>query len=49
MKPEEIKRMYQLCAQIECEKDHHRFLELIRELNELLERKQRRLDESRKC
>jgi len=48
MRREESERMYQLCALIEKEKDHHRFLELIRELNELLERKQRRLDENSK-
>lgn len=37
--------MYQLCALIEKEQDHHRFLQLIRELNDLLERKEQRLDE----
>ena len=32
--------MYQLCALIEKEHDHNRFLHLIRELNDLLERKE---------
>jgi len=36
--------MYQLCAMIEKEKDHSRFLQLIRELNDLLENQERRLD-----
>ena len=31
----------------EKKKDHHRFLELIEELNELLERQQRRLEDKR--
>ncbi len=36
--------MYQLCALIEKEKDHSRFLRLINELNELLERKEQQLE-----
>jgi len=44
MKPDERDRMYQLCAMIEKEKDHHRFLKLIEELNQLLERKEHRLE-----
>jgi hypothetical protein len=47
MKPDERERMYQLCQLIEVEKDHARFLELIRELNELLERKEHRLEDKR--
>jgi len=43
MKPEERERMYELCALIEKEKDNHRFLELINELNDLLERKEQSL------
>ena len=35
--------MYQLCALIEKERDHTRFLQLINELNELLERKEQTL------
>jgi hypothetical protein len=45
MKPDERERMYHLCALIEKEKDHTRFLQLINELNQLLERKEHRLDE----
>jgi hypothetical protein len=36
--------MYKLCALIEIEKDHHRFLQLIEELNNLLERQEERLE-----
>ena len=43
MTDEERQRMYQLCAMIEREKDRHRFLQLIEELNQLLERKEQRL------
>jgi hypothetical protein len=35
--------MYQLCAMIEKEQDRDRFLDLIKELNNLLERKEERL------
>jgi len=42
MRPDDRERMYQLCALIEQEKDHHRFLKLIEELNELLDRQERR-------
>jgi len=45
MKPDERERMYQLCELIENEKDHSRFLELIRELNDLLQRKEQRLED----
>ena len=37
--------MYQLSALIEKEQDRNRFLQLINELNELLERKEHRLDD----
>jgi len=37
--------MYQLCAMIENEKDHRRFLLLIQQLNELLERTERKFQE----
>jgi len=37
--------MYQLCALIEKERNHSRFLQLIRELNDLLEHQERRLEE----
>ncbi|HTZ98585.1 MAG TPA: hypothetical protein VMB18_19435 [Terriglobales bacterium] len=39
--------MYQLCALIEKERDHGRFLQLIRELNDLLERKEHRLEDEK--
>lgn len=37
--------MYQLCALIEKERDHARFLQLIRELNDLLEHRQKKMEE----
>jgi hypothetical protein len=43
MKPDERERMYQLCAMIEKEQNRDRFLELIQELNQLLEKKEQRL------
>ena len=43
MRPEERERMYELCALIEMEKDHKKFLQLINELNDLLERKEQSL------
>jgi hypothetical protein len=46
MRPDERERMYQLCAMIEKEQDRERFLQLIRELNDLLEHKERRLEHS---
>lgn len=36
--------MYQLCAMIEKEHNRERFLALIQQLNELLERKEHRLE-----
>lgn len=44
MTPDERDRMYALCAQIAVEKDHHKFTELVKELNELLDAKENRLD-----
>jgi hypothetical protein len=44
MSPEEHSRMNHLCELIAVEKDHRKFLDLIRELNGLLERKQQRLN-----
>jgi len=46
MTPEEVERMKVLCQQIESEKNRDRFLQLIAELAELLERKQHRLERS---
>jgi len=37
--------MYHLYALIEVEKNHAKFLALIRELNDLLERKEQRLED----
>lgn len=48
MTNEERQRMYQLCAMIETEKDRDRFLRLIEELNQLLENKERRLEDQSK-
>jgi hypothetical protein len=47
MKFEERERMYELCALIEQERDHHRFLQLINELNDLLERKEQTLTDKK--
>jgi hypothetical protein len=44
MTPEEKARMAQLCQQIEVEKDHDKFIELVRELGELLARIEHRFD-----
>lgn len=41
----ERERMYTLCAQIIAEQDSFRFLQLVQELNDLLERRQRRPDD----
>jgi len=48
MNPDERQRMYELCALIEKEKDRNRFIELINELNELLERKEQQLGDKTK-
>jgi len=44
MTDEERERLHQLCSLIEAEKDHAKFLRLIRELNELLARTEHRLE-----
>jgi hypothetical protein len=44
MTPDEIERMLALCRQIAVEKDRAKFIQLIEQLNELLENKNRRLD-----
>lgn len=44
MTPEERERMLTLCQQIAIEKDHTKFGALIRELNDLLERKEKRIE-----
>jgi hypothetical protein len=45
MTPEEREHMNKLCAQIQVERDPRKFTTLIRDLNELLEKKERRLEE----
>jgi hypothetical protein len=37
MTPSERERMEELCARIAVEKNHRKFLELVKQLNELLE------------
>lgn len=44
MTPEERIQVAALVAKINIEKDHDKFTELVRELNDLLEAKERRLD-----
>jgi hypothetical protein len=44
MKPDEREHMYRLCALIEKEQDPERFSALIKELNDLLESKEQRLE-----
>ena len=43
MTPEETKRMFELCKKIQTEKDQETFNTLVRELNDLLAKKQTRL------
>jgi hypothetical protein len=45
MTPDEVERMKTLCQQIEVEKDHAKFSQLLVELNHLLEQKNERLDD----
>lgn len=47
MTSEEREKMNKLCRQIQEEKDPNKFTELIRELNELLEKKEIRLKQTR--
>jgi hypothetical protein len=44
MTPEETKRVSELVKQIEIEKDHAKFTQLVDALNALLDAKERRLD-----
>jgi hypothetical protein len=48
MTPEERARMQFLCDQIAKEKDHNEFSKLVQELNDLLERKEHRLEDPAK-
>jgi hypothetical protein len=43
MTNEERKRMYELCSMIEKESDPERFMELVKELNNLLEEREQTL------
>jgi hypothetical protein len=43
MTPEETKRLYELCERIKTEKDPTKFDVLVSELNDLLEKKQKRI------
>ena len=45
MTPEETERMNVLCRQIQVEKDQGKFNSLILELNQLLESKEKRLEQ----
>jgi hypothetical protein len=43
--PDEKELLNKLCGQIAVEKDHHKFTHLVDELDRLLERKERRLEQ----
>ena len=45
MTPEETAEMNRLCGLIAVEKDHVKFVQYVRQLNDLLERKEHRLVE----
>jgi hypothetical protein len=45
MTPEERDRMHLLCERIAKEQDHDKFVTLVQELNDLLENKERRLED----
>ena len=46
MTPEERERMNNLCERIVKEQNHDVFVKLVQELNDLLDHKQQRLDDS---
>ena len=48
MTPEERERMYEICAKLQVEQDHTAFTRLMTELNNLLERKEHRLEQKDK-
>jgi hypothetical protein len=48
MTPDERERMNFLCERIAKEQDHTEFSKLVQELNDLLERKEHRLEDSTK-
>jgi hypothetical protein len=45
MSPEERERMHEICDQLQVEQDHTKFTQLMSELNNLLARKEHRLEE----
>jgi hypothetical protein len=48
MTPDERERMHILCERIAKEQDHERFVKLVQELNDLLEHKEQRMENSSK-
>lgn len=44
MTKEEKQRMFELCGQISVEQDHAKMIEFVRELNELIAFKEKRLE-----
>ena len=46
MTPDERERMQVLCERIAKEQNHEKFVSLVQELNDLLEHKEHRLEES---
>jgi hypothetical protein len=44
MTPEEREQMNRLCTQIQDEKDHDRFMQLVRNSNDLMDRKEHRFE-----
>jgi hypothetical protein len=46
MVPEELAEMNRLCELIQSEQDPHLFMELVNQLNQLLTRKEKRLESS---
>jgi hypothetical protein len=47
MTPEDREQMNRLCQRIQLEKDSNIFIKLVEELNELLEREEKRLESSK--
>lgn len=45
MTPDERERMQMLCERIAKEQNHDKFVKLVQELNDLLEHKERRLED----
>lgn len=48
MTPDERERMHSLCEKIAKEQNHEQFSKLVQELNDLLERKEHRLEDPTK-